>query len=133
MGATEVVNALLGGGLGQGYNPASITAPDPANPDGNAKSHTDLERSNPEWNSTTTRKAQILRAIVQSDQITQVESVNAFVATQYYGYLRRTPEAAGFNSWVNYLHAHPGDFRTMVHGFLNSQEYRLRVGPLVVN
>jgi len=31
---------------------------------------------------------------------------------------------------VNYLKNNPNDFRTMVHGFLNSPEYRLRFGPL---
>jgi len=31
---------------------------------------------------------------------------------------------------VNYLNAHPGDFRTMINGFLNSTEYRLRFGSV---
>src|SRR5580765_6626862 len=43
--------------------------------------------------------------------------------------LRRTPDQSGFNSWVSYLTANPSDFRTMVNGFLNSTEYRLRFGP----
>ena len=76
-------------------------------------------------------RAQVVRAMVQSDQITQnLESVNAFVASQYYGYLRRAPDPAGFNGWVNYLKNNASDFRTMVHGFLDSAEYRLRFGPL---
>jgi hypothetical protein len=50
------------------------------------------------------------------------------VAMQYYGYLRRTPEDAGYTAWLNYLNAHPTDFRTMVNGFMNSIEYRLRFG-----
>jgi len=129
MGAAQVVNTLMSGGLGQAYNLASITTADPANPDGNTMvtlTSDDLIR---EWNATA-RPDQILRAIVQSHQIAQLESVNAFVASQYYGYLRRTPDTAGFNSWVNYLNTNPGDYRTMVHGFLNSSEYRLRFGPL---
>ena len=52
----------------------------------------------------------------------------AFVAMQYYGYLRRTPEAGGYQAWLNYLTAHPSDFRTMINGFMNSAEYRLRFG-----
>jgi len=76
-------------------------------------------------------KGQVLRAIAQSDEITlNKEAVNAFVASQYYGYLRRTPDTTGFNGWVTYLTANPNDFRTMVNGFLNSPEYRLRFGPL---
>jgi len=48
---------------------------------------------------------------------------------QYYGYLRRTPETDGYQNWLNYLNSHPTDFRTMVNGFMNSIEYRLRFGP----
>ena len=80
-------------------------------------------------NGGTLTKAQVLRAIVQSDQIINIEAVSTFVASQYYGYLRRTPEPAGFNAWVNYLTTHPTDFRTMDNGFMNSIEYRLRSGP----
>jgi hypothetical protein len=47
---------------------------------------------------------------------------------QYYGYLRRTPEAAGYNTWLDYLNAHPEDFREMVRGFVDSTEYRSRFG-----
>jgi len=47
---------------------------------------------------------------------------------QYFGYLRRDPEEVGFNDWLNYLTANPTDFRTMVHGFVNSVEYRMRFG-----
>jgi hypothetical protein len=83
-----------------------------------------------ELNAMTLTRARVLRAIVQSDQIAQnLESVNAFVASQYYGYLRRTPDPEGLNDWVTYLRNNPNDFRTMVNGFLNSTEYRLRFGP----
>ena len=78
-------------------------------------------------NGTLTR-AQVLRAIADSDEVGAAEYNRAFVAMQYYGYLRRTPETAGYNDWLNYLNAHPSDFRTMVNGFMNSQEYRLRFG-----
>ncbi len=53
----------------------------------------------------------------------------AFVLSEYFGYLRRDPEQPGFNMWIVYLNSHPGDFRTMVNGFLNSLEYRQRFGP----
>jgi hypothetical protein len=29
---------------------------------------------------------------------------------------------------LDYLTSHPGDFRTMIDGFMNSIEYRLRFG-----
>jgi hypothetical protein len=47
---------------------------------------------------------------------------------QYFGYLRRDPDTQGYNDWLTYLGAHPGDFRTMVVGFVNSPEYALRFG-----
>ncbi len=127
----DFVNGLMSGAHGQAYNLTSIITPDPVNPDGAAKvtlTTTDLLNR---LNAATMTRGQVLRAIVQSDQISlQLESVNAFVASQYYGYLRRTPDTGGFNAWINYLKNNPNDFRTMVHGFLNSPEYRLRFGPL---
>src|SRR6266516_361050 len=122
---TNYVNTLMGR-----YGLSSITTPDPANPDGGVKvtlTSTDLTNR---LNALTLTRAQVLRAIVQSDQVSlNFEAVNAFVASQYYGYLRRKPDTAGFNNWVTHLSQHPDDFRTMVHGFVNSVEYRLRFGP----
>jgi hypothetical protein len=46
---------------------------------------------------------------------------------QYFGYLRRDPDP-DYNKWLAYLNEHPDDFRTMVRGFMNSVEYRLRFG-----
>ena len=73
-------------------------------------------------------RADVLRAIVESSEVDAKEYNGAFVATEYFGYLRRDPEADGYNNWLNYLNAHPSDFRTMVNGFVNSTEYRLRFG-----
>ncbi|MDQ3754701.1 MAG: PQQ-dependent sugar dehydrogenase [Acidobacteriota bacterium] len=119
------VNALLGR-----YNLGSITTPDPANPEGGAKvtlTRADLiNRLNGTGGALT--RAQVLRAIVESDEVTAVEFNRAFVATQYYGYLRRTPEASGYQAWLDYLNANPMDSRTMVNGFLNAVEYKLRFG-----
>jgi Domain of unknown function (DUF4214) len=56
----------------------------------------------------------------------QAVGLNAFVGMQYYGYLRRKPEPTGLQAWLRVLQG--GDIRTMVNGFLNSQEYRLRFG-----
>ena len=75
-------------------------------------------------------RAQVLMDIVEANQFAQnAATVNrAFVLAEYFGYLRRDPETAGFNAWLNYLNSHPGDFRTMVNGFVNSLEYRQRFG-----
>lgn len=117
------VNALL-----NRYQLTQITTPDPANPDGTQKvilTSVDLVSK---LNTNTLTRAQVLRAIADSDEVGAAEFNNAFVAMQYYGYLRRTPETSGYQAWLNYLNAHPTDFRTMVNGFVNSQEYKLRFG-----
>jgi predicted Zn-dependent protease len=74
-------------------------------------------------------RAQVLRAIVESQAVQSKEFNPAFVAMQYFGYLKRDPETEGFNAWLNYLNANPNDFRTMVNGFVNATEYRSRFGP----
>jgi hypothetical protein len=115
--------------MGQ-YNLSSITTPDPANPDGTTKVTLTTSDLINRLDTSALTRAQVLRAIVQSDEVTlNLEAVNAFVASQYYGYLRRTPDTGGFNGWVTYLKNNPSDFRTMVNGFVNSIEYRLRFGP----
>jgi len=52
----------------------------------------------------------------------------AFVLAEYFGYLRRDPDQTGFNAWLAFLNANPTDQRTMVNGFVNSAEYRMRFG-----
>jgi hypothetical protein len=73
-------------------------------------------------------RAQVLREIVESNEVDRAEFNRGFVASQYYGYLHRDPEPTGFQAWLNYLNANPTDFRTMVNGFVNSTEYRSRFG-----
>jgi hypothetical protein len=76
-------------------------------------------------NGTETR-ASVLRNIVESSELYAKEYDPAFVAMQYYGYLRRAPEPEGYNNWLTYLRSHPGDYKTMVWGFVYSGEYRSR-------
>ncbi len=125
-----MTNAAFVNTLMQRYGLNSITAPNPENPDGPVKVTLTAEDLVQDLDQNQLTRAQALRTIVQSDEVgLNVEAINAFVASQYYGYLRRTPDSGGFNAWVNYLKTHPGDYRTMVHGFMNSFEYRLRFGP----
>jgi hypothetical protein len=108
------------------YGLTTIHTTDPANPDTGAQvtlTQTDLTNG---LNAGTLDRGKVLRAIVESQEVSDREFNNGFVAMQYYGYLRREPEVAGFNAWLTYLNAHPGDFKTMVWGFVYSQEYRNR-------
>ena len=79
-------------------------------------------------NAGTRTRAQVFNDIVDSQQFTSASFNRVFVLSQYFGYLRRDPDQAGFDAWLNYLNTHPGDFRTMVIGFVNSVEYRARFG-----
>ena len=75
-------------------------------------------------------RSQVLREIVESQAFAGRRTTfnMAFVLSQYFGYLRRDPDPAGFQAWLTFLNANPTDFRTMVNGFVNSVEYRARFG-----
>ncbi len=50
---------------------------------------------------------------------------------EYFGYLRRDPDEAGFNFWLDVLNNRtPGNFRSMVCAFITSREYQLRFSPV---
>jgi len=120
---TNFVNTLMAR-----YNLTQLTTPDPQNPDGSTKvtlTSADLING---LNAGTLTRAQVVRAIADSDQVFQIEFNQAFVYMQYVGYLRRDPEPAGYQGWLNYLNTHPTDSRTMVRGFVDSAEYRSRFG-----
>ena len=119
-------NAAYVSALLSRYNLTQITTPDPANPDGTQLVTLTSADLIGRLNNGSLTRAQVLRAVADSDQVNAAEFNNAFVGMQYYGYLRRKPEPAGFQAWLRVLQA--GDIRTMVNGFLNSAEYRLRFG-----
>ncbi|MEP6636271.1 MAG: kelch repeat-containing protein [Acidobacteriota bacterium] len=77
-------------------------------------------------NGTRTR-AQVLREIAESAEAYDQYYNQAFVVMQYFGYLRRQPDALYLN-WIAHLDS-TGDYRSMINGFMNSLEYRARFGP----
>jgi hypothetical protein len=117
----QYVNALLAR-----YQLAQVTTPDPTQPDGSAKVTLTAAELTNRLNADTLTRAQVLRAVADSDAVGTSEFNNAFVGMQYYGYLRRKPDDAGFQAWLGVLQS--GNVRTMVDGFLNSVEYKLRFG-----
>ena len=77
--------------------------------------------------------AQTLRAFIEQKTVWDAYFFKAFVAMEYFGYLRRDPEPAGYNDWLDVLTngrgTHPpGDYRHLVFGFIYSEEYRERFG-----
>ncbi|HLL72348.1 MAG TPA: FG-GAP-like repeat-containing protein, partial [Pyrinomonadaceae bacterium] len=113
MSNSQYVSTLLGR-----YSLTQVTTPDPSQPDGAAKVTLTSADLTGRLDANTLTRAQVLRAVADSDEVERQEVNNAFVGMQYYGYLRRKPDDAGFQAWLRVLQS--GDVRTMVNGFLNS-------------
>jgi uncharacterized repeat protein (TIGR01451 family) len=77
-------------------------------------------------NGTRTR-ATVLRDISESPEVDNKYYNEAFVVMQYFGYLRRDPDAL-YQFWIQELQT-TGNARNMINGFMNSLEYRFRFGP----
>lgn len=75
----------------------------------------------------TKTRAEVLREIAESPEVTVKYFNQAFVVMQYFGYLRRDPDALYLN-WIQELNS-TGNARNMITGFVNSLEYRSRFGP----
>jgi uncharacterized protein (TIGR03118 family) len=75
-------------------------------------------------------RARVLRRVAENSAFATAESNRAFVTMEYFGYLRRDPDTAGFNFWLAKLNAFSGDFikAEMVKAFIASSEYRQRFG-----
>jgi photosystem II stability/assembly factor-like uncharacterized protein len=121
-------NAEYVDALAAPYGLTQITTPDISDPEGSRKVTLTRAELTGRLNGGGYNRGQVLRAFAQSDEVGRAEFNRAFVAMQYFGYLRRDAEPSGFNAWLAYLDSHPGDYRTMVDGFVNSVEYVLRFG-----
>jgi hypothetical protein len=85
----------------------------------------------------TAARARALRDVAENPILVQQEFNRAFVLMQYFGYLRRDPDAApdadfsGYNFWLTKLNQFNGDYNAaeMVKAFIISGEYRQRFGP----
>jgi subtilisin family serine protease len=123
---TQFVNTIM-----DRYAPLpSITTPDPLTPDSSTKitlTRADLI-NHLNGSGVTYTRAQVVRAIADSNEVGAAEFNSGFVAMQYYGYLRRDPEPGGYADWLRTINANPADVRSMINGFMNSPEYRLRFG-----
>jgi hypothetical protein len=81
-------------------------------------------------------RAAVLLDVAANSAFRQKEHNEAFVMMQYFGYLRRDPQAkpdsdlSGYNFWLLKLNSFGGDFQQaeMVKAFITSLEYRQRFG-----
>jgi cytochrome c peroxidase len=73
-------------------------------------------------------RAAALRKVAESNSLTRAEFDPAFVLMEYFGYLRRDPDASGYDFWLSKLEQFGGDYvaAEMVKAFISSDEYRNR-------
>jgi len=78
----------------------------------------------------TETRATVLRKVAEFADLKDREFNTAFVVMEYFGYLRRDPDTAGFNFWLKKLNDFGGNFvnSDMVKAFITSSEYRQRFG-----
>lgn len=83
-------------------------------------------------NNATLTRATVLRQVAEFQFLKDRELNSAFVAMEYFGYLRRDPDTAGFNFWFGKLNSFGGNYveSEMVKAFISSSEYRQRFGPM---
>jgi hypothetical protein len=76
-------------------------------------------------NNTLTR-AQVLRQFVESTEVFTKYVNEAFIVMNYFGFLRRNPDAA-YQAWIQIFNQ-SNDDKGIISGFMNSAEYRHRFG-----
>ena len=76
----------------------------------------------------TMTRAEALRSIAENNRFVNAKFNDAFVMMEYFGYLRRDPDAGGFAFWLDKLNHFSGNFEQaeMVKAFIVSGEYRDR-------
>jgi hypothetical protein len=112
------------------YGLKQITTINPASPDDASVPRVSLTRADlvAGLDAGTLTRGQVVRAVADSNEVSSAEYNPAFVAMQYFGYLRRDPDAGGYADWLRTINMNPSDIRSMVNGFVSSTEYRLRFG-----
>ena len=76
----------------------------------------------------TASRATVLRQIAEDSRFVSLKFSETFVMMEYFGYLRRDPDADGYQFWLNKLNQFGGNFEQaeMVRAFIESLEYRSR-------
>jgi carboxypeptidase family protein/uncharacterized protein DUF4214 len=75
-------------------------------------------------------RGDVLLQIAEEQQFVSAKRNEVFVMMEYFGYLRRDPDASGYQFWLNKLNQFNGNFEQaeMVKAFIVSGEYRQRFG-----
>jgi uncharacterized repeat protein (TIGR01451 family) len=79
-------------------------------------------------------RAQVVGDVIEIQAFKDREYNPSFVLMQYFGYLRRNPDAAGYAFWLDIINNRdPNNYRSMVCAFITSAEYQQRFSPVVTH
>ena len=77
-------------------------------------------------------RAQVVRDVVEIQAFKDCEFNASFVLAEYFDYLRRDPDPAGYAFWLDVLNNRdPNNYLGMVCAFITSREYQERVSSVV--
>ena len=80
-------------------------------------------------------RAMVLTRLASDQRVVDANYNHALVLFQYFTYLRRNPDDAGYNAWLNTVKSKPlrdaDAARSLVCNFLQSAEYQNRFGMVV--
>ena len=89
------------------------------------------------YNGTDNGRAAILRRAADTQAVIDAEYNRSFILAQYFGYLRRDPDQAGYDFWLGKINQFPirniDVQHALVCSFITSAEYQKRFGPLVTH
>ena len=87
------------------------------------------DRQVDDLNNNRRKRGDVLQDVAEHPELHSREYNGAFVLMQYFGYLRRDPDEAGYQFWVGKLNLGTHDnYPSMVNAFVKALEYRDRFG-----
>lgn len=79
-------------------------------------------------------RGQVTRQIIDNPTFVNVEYNKAFVLMQYFGYLRRDKDQAGYDFWIDVVNNRAvNNYLGMVCSFVTSAEFQLRFGSAITH
>jgi Domain of unknown function (DUF4214) len=79
-------------------------------------------------------RSEVLQDLIDDAQFVAAEYNPAFVLTEYFSFLRRNPDAGGYEFWLDVLNNRdPNNYSGMVCSFVTSAEYQHRFSSVVTH
>ncbi len=79
-------------------------------------------------------RSRVVREAIETASFKQAVYNQSFVLMQYFGYLKREPDAGGYEFWLDVLNNRDaGNYRGMVCSFITSTEYQLRFATIALH